>query len=167
MPKRRNVSGRSRFPIAGLSDFTKDMPCYFLGAGPVNSSTLNMNSWDLWQRSIPPRWRWWTAVWWASSPTNLRSWMTRSTWPTQRYMGAGDTDGYERTVSVIDIATFKEVKRIDVAYKSERLLPIAGAICGSALVAIIKTRLPVLFPRPGTRGGNRHHPHCRFQLLDR
>lgn len=32
------------------------------------------------------------------------------------YMGAGNTEKYERTVSVIDIATFKEDKRIDVAY---------------------------------------------------
>lgn len=32
------------------------------------------------------------------------------------YMGAGSTDKYERTVSVIDLATFKEDKRIDVAY---------------------------------------------------
>ncbi|SIN76975.1 YncE family protein [Chitinophaga niabensis] len=32
------------------------------------------------------------------------------------YMGAGNTDKYERTVSVIDLATFKEDKRIDVAY---------------------------------------------------
>lgn len=37
------------------------------------------------------------------------------------YMGAGDTEGYERTVSVIDIATFKEEKRIDVAYNLERI----------------------------------------------
>lgn len=37
------------------------------------------------------------------------------------YMGAGDTGGYEHTVSVIDIATFKEVKRIDVAYNLERI----------------------------------------------
>lgn len=37
------------------------------------------------------------------------------------YMGAGSTDGYERTVSVIDIATFKEEKRIDVAYNLERI----------------------------------------------
>lgn len=37
------------------------------------------------------------------------------------YMGAGSTSGYERTVSVIDIATFKEEKRIDVAYNLERL----------------------------------------------
>ncbi|MRG45300.1 YncE family protein [Chitinophaga sp. SYP-B3965] len=32
------------------------------------------------------------------------------------YMGAGSTEKYERTVSVIDLATFKEDKRIDVAY---------------------------------------------------
>ncbi|UYQ95750.1 YncE family protein [Chitinophaga horti] len=32
------------------------------------------------------------------------------------YMGAGSTEKYERTVSVIDLATFKEEKRIDVAY---------------------------------------------------
>lgn len=32
------------------------------------------------------------------------------------YMGAGNTDKYERTVSVIDMASFKEEKRIDVAY---------------------------------------------------
>ncbi|MBO9562587.1 MAG: YncE family protein [Niastella sp.] len=32
------------------------------------------------------------------------------------YMGAGNTDKYERTVSVIDLVTFKEEKRIDVAY---------------------------------------------------
>lgn len=32
------------------------------------------------------------------------------------YMGAGNTEKYERTVSVIDLATFKEDKRIDVAY---------------------------------------------------
>lgn len=37
------------------------------------------------------------------------------------YMGAGNSDGYERTVSVIDIATFKEKKRIDVAYNLERI----------------------------------------------
>ena len=37
------------------------------------------------------------------------------------YMGAGSTSGYERTVSVIDIDTFKEEKRIDVAYNLERL----------------------------------------------
>lgn len=32
------------------------------------------------------------------------------------YMGAGNTDKYERTVSVIDMASFTEEKRIDVAY---------------------------------------------------
>lgn len=32
------------------------------------------------------------------------------------YMGAGNTENYERTVSVIDLTTFKEEKRIDVAY---------------------------------------------------
>ena len=32
------------------------------------------------------------------------------------YMGAGNTEKYERSVSVIDLATFKEEKRIDVAY---------------------------------------------------
>ncbi|MBV7530894.1 YncE family protein [Chitinophaga sp. sic0106] len=32
------------------------------------------------------------------------------------YMGAGSTEKYERTVSVIDLASFKEEKRIDVAY---------------------------------------------------
>lgn len=37
------------------------------------------------------------------------------------YMGAGSTSGYERTVSVIDIPTFKEEKRIDVAYNLERI----------------------------------------------
>lgn len=37
------------------------------------------------------------------------------------YMGVGSTSGYERTVSVIDIATFKEDKRIDVAYNLERI----------------------------------------------
>lgn len=37
------------------------------------------------------------------------------------YMGAGSTSGYERTVSVINIATFKEEKRIDVAYNLERI----------------------------------------------
>lgn len=37
------------------------------------------------------------------------------------YMGAGNTDGYERTVSVIDIPSFKEEKRIDVAYNLERI----------------------------------------------
>jgi DNA-binding beta-propeller fold protein YncE len=37
------------------------------------------------------------------------------------YMGAGNTSGYERNVSVIDIATFKEEKRIDVADNLERI----------------------------------------------
>ena len=37
------------------------------------------------------------------------------------YMGAGDTKGYERTVSVIDIASFTEEKRIDVAYNLESI----------------------------------------------
>ena len=37
------------------------------------------------------------------------------------YMGAGNSKGYERTVSVIDIATFTEEKRIDVAYNLERI----------------------------------------------
>ncbi|MFC4673737.1 YncE family protein [Dysgonomonas termitidis] len=37
------------------------------------------------------------------------------------YMGASNTTGYERTVSVIDIKTFKEEKRIDVAYNLERI----------------------------------------------
>lgn len=37
------------------------------------------------------------------------------------YMGAGNTEGYERTVSVIDIATFKEERRIDVTYNLERI----------------------------------------------
>lgn len=37
------------------------------------------------------------------------------------YMGAGSTTGYERTVSVIDIKSFKEEKRIDVAYNLERI----------------------------------------------
>lgn len=37
------------------------------------------------------------------------------------YMGAGNTSGYERTVSVIDIASFKEERRIDVAYNLERI----------------------------------------------
>ncbi|PZR26506.1 MAG: hypothetical protein DI535_13930 [Citrobacter freundii] len=32
------------------------------------------------------------------------------------YMGAGNTEKYERTVSVIDLLTFREDKRIDVAY---------------------------------------------------
>ncbi len=37
------------------------------------------------------------------------------------YMGAGNTGGYERTVSVIDIEMFKEEARIDVAYNLERI----------------------------------------------
>jgi DNA-binding beta-propeller fold protein YncE len=37
------------------------------------------------------------------------------------YMGANSTGGYERTVSVIDIASFKEERRIDVAYNLERI----------------------------------------------
>ncbi len=37
------------------------------------------------------------------------------------YMGADQTTGYERTVSVIDLATFKEERRIDVAYNLERV----------------------------------------------
>lgn len=37
------------------------------------------------------------------------------------YMGAGQTTGYEHTVSVIDLATFKEESRIDVAYNLERI----------------------------------------------
>lgn len=37
------------------------------------------------------------------------------------YMGAGETSGYERSVSVVDIATFQEEKRIDVAYNLERI----------------------------------------------
>lgn len=37
------------------------------------------------------------------------------------YMGAGATSGYERSVSVIDIRTFREVDRIDVAYNLERI----------------------------------------------
>lgn len=32
------------------------------------------------------------------------------------YMGGGSTNKYERTVSVIDLATFREEKKIDVAY---------------------------------------------------
>lgn len=35
------------------------------------------------------------------------------------YMGAASTEGYERTVSVIDIASFREEKRIDIAYNLE------------------------------------------------
>lgn len=37
------------------------------------------------------------------------------------YMGADTTAGYERTVSVINIETFKEQKRIDVAYNLHRI----------------------------------------------
>lgn len=37
------------------------------------------------------------------------------------YMGASSTEGYERTVSVIDIDSFKEEKRIDVDYNLERI----------------------------------------------
>ncbi|MDR1517900.1 MAG: YncE family protein [Dysgonamonadaceae bacterium] len=37
------------------------------------------------------------------------------------YMGAGGTSGYERTVSVIDIESFREERRIDVAYNLERI----------------------------------------------
>lgn len=37
------------------------------------------------------------------------------------YMGAGSTEKYERTVSVIDLATFKEDKRIDVAYNLDHI----------------------------------------------
>ncbi|MFV0392709.1 MAG: YncE family protein [Paludibacteraceae bacterium] len=37
------------------------------------------------------------------------------------YMGAGDLKGYERTVSVIDISTFKETHRIDVDYNLHRI----------------------------------------------
>lgn len=37
------------------------------------------------------------------------------------YMGAGDLKGYERTVSVIDIVTFKEEKRIPVAWNLHRI----------------------------------------------
>ena len=36
-------------------------------------------------------------------------------------MGAGNSDGYERTVSVIDIETFVEEKRIDVAINLEMI----------------------------------------------
>lgn len=38
------------------------------------------------------------------------------------YMGAGSTEKYERTVSVIDLATFKEDKRIDVAYNLHHIM---------------------------------------------
>ncbi len=37
------------------------------------------------------------------------------------YMGAGSTDNYERTISVIDIESFTEEKRIDVAYNLHRI----------------------------------------------
>jgi DNA-binding beta-propeller fold protein YncE len=37
------------------------------------------------------------------------------------YMGAGNTDKYERTVSVIDLATFTADKRIDVAYNLDHI----------------------------------------------
>ena len=37
------------------------------------------------------------------------------------YMGAQNTENYERTVSVIDIETFTEEKRIDVEYNLERI----------------------------------------------
>ena len=37
------------------------------------------------------------------------------------YMGAGSTEGYERAVSVIDIETFKEEKRIEVAPNLHRI----------------------------------------------
>jgi hypothetical protein len=37
------------------------------------------------------------------------------------YMGAGSTEGYERTVSVIDIESFTEDKRIDVEYNLHRI----------------------------------------------
>ena len=37
------------------------------------------------------------------------------------YKGAGSTEGFERTVSVIDIVTFKKEKPIDVAYNLERI----------------------------------------------
>jgi DNA-binding beta-propeller fold protein YncE len=37
------------------------------------------------------------------------------------YMGAGNSTKYERTVSVIDVATFKEDKRIDVAYNLDHI----------------------------------------------
>ncbi len=37
------------------------------------------------------------------------------------YMGAGSTDNYERTVSVIDIASFTEERRIDVEYNLHRI----------------------------------------------
>lgn len=37
------------------------------------------------------------------------------------YMGAGDNSGYERTVSVIDLNSFKEESRIDVAINLEKV----------------------------------------------
>lgn len=37
------------------------------------------------------------------------------------YMGAGNSEGYERTVSVIDLNTFKEEGRIDVAINLEKV----------------------------------------------
>ncbi len=37
------------------------------------------------------------------------------------YRGAGSTSGYERTVSVIDLKTFQEEKRIDVDYNLHRI----------------------------------------------
>lgn len=37
------------------------------------------------------------------------------------YMGAGDTDKYERTVSVIDLNSFTELRRIDVAPNLDRV----------------------------------------------
>ncbi|WP_436414607.1 DUF5074 domain-containing protein [Petrimonas sp.] len=37
------------------------------------------------------------------------------------YMGAGNLEKYEKTVSVIDIATFREEKRIDVDYNLHRI----------------------------------------------
>lgn len=37
------------------------------------------------------------------------------------YMGAGNSNGYERTVSVIDLNTFKEEDRIDVAINLEKV----------------------------------------------
>lgn len=38
------------------------------------------------------------------------------------YMGAGNSEKYERTVSVIDLATFTEDKRIDVAYNLHHIM---------------------------------------------
>lgn len=37
------------------------------------------------------------------------------------YMGVGNSEGYERTVSVIDIESFEEMKRIDVAINLEMI----------------------------------------------